>query len=191
MTTSIWIFDGISPGSFEDGEDPPTYSAVSYTWGDLTRTYTIQLNNQPFIVHHNLRQMLHDLRIGTNRRKRNRWLWIDAICIDQSNKAEKSRQIPKMSKIYSHAETVIVWLGPGTPEADLALLPVIKKHYTISMPSWHNDAVMTYAPENFIDPGGKDKDLMKEKYLHALGASVVSTSWWERLWGSPRGHPWT
>lgn len=38
-------------------------------------------------------------------------LWIDAVCIDQSNRIEKALQIPLMGQIYSNAELVIVWLG--------------------------------------------------------------------------------
>lgn len=35
-------------------------------------------------------------------------LWVDAICIDQSNNDEKSVQIPLLSFIYSVAWEVIV-----------------------------------------------------------------------------------
>lgn len=38
-------------------------------------------------------------------------LWIDAICIDQSDEDEKSGQIPRMSEIYMRASEVSVWIG--------------------------------------------------------------------------------
>lgn len=38
-------------------------------------------------------------------------LWIDSICIDQSNLAEKSMQVALMGQIYSLASSVMVWLG--------------------------------------------------------------------------------
>ncbi|KAK0669124.1 heterokaryon incompatibility protein-domain-containing protein [Cercophora samala] len=47
-------------------------------------------------------------------------LWIDAICIDQENVAEKNTQVPLMSTIYSQA-TVLVWLGAGTRSTDDAM----------------------------------------------------------------------
>ncbi|KAF2118500.1 heterokaryon incompatibility protein-domain-containing protein [Lophiotrema nucula] len=47
--------------------------------------------------------------------KSDRNFWADAICMDQDNKAEKSQQLPLMSRIYSEAKSVNVWLG----EADL------------------------------------------------------------------------
>jgi hypothetical protein len=39
------------------------------------------------------------------------WLWVDALCINQSSESEKSLQIPKMPEIYSNAWNVVIWLG--------------------------------------------------------------------------------
>lgn len=41
-------------------------------------------------------------------------IWIDAICINQSDDAEKSVQVAMMADIYAGAKNVIVWLGEGT-----------------------------------------------------------------------------
>ena len=38
-------------------------------------------------------------------------LWIDSICINQSDLAEKSSQVNLMRRIYRKAKRVIVWLG--------------------------------------------------------------------------------
>ena len=38
-------------------------------------------------------------------------IWIDAICINQADAAEKSDQVSRMGVIYSRAARVIVWLG--------------------------------------------------------------------------------
>jgi hypothetical protein len=42
-------------------------------------------------------------------------LWIDSICINQSDLGEKSRQIPLMPRIYGAAMLVLVWLGEYSP----------------------------------------------------------------------------
>lgn len=39
------------------------------------------------------------------------FIWIDAICIDQTDENEKAMQIPLMSEIYKRAYQVNVWLG--------------------------------------------------------------------------------
>jgi hypothetical protein len=47
---------------------------------------------------------------------RDRYLWIDAICVNQADKEERSQQVQQMGKIYSHAEKVLIWLGKATSE---------------------------------------------------------------------------
>jgi hypothetical protein len=41
-------------------------------------------------------------------------IWVDAICINQDDVGEKTSQIPLMEEIYTWAQPVYVWLGPGT-----------------------------------------------------------------------------
>ena len=45
------------------------------------------------------------------KRYRPKFLWIDALCIDQTNDSERSHQVQLMRDIYSKAGRVIVWLG--------------------------------------------------------------------------------
>lgn len=43
-----------------------------------------------------------------------RLIWIDSICIDQSNIQEKTHQVGLMGEIYTRASLVTVWLSPST-----------------------------------------------------------------------------
>lgn len=45
-------------------------------------------------------------------------IWIDQICINQSNDSEKSDQIQLMTAIYTRAKQVLVWLGPSADDSD-------------------------------------------------------------------------
>lgn len=56
-------------------------------------------------------------------------LWIDAICINQNDREERSQQVAMMREIYASATQVIIWLGEGTGESDAAFnaLPYIVK----------------------------------------------------------------
>lgn len=47
-----------------------------------------------------------------------RYLWIDAICIDQDNIQERGHQVQQMSRIFQKAERVVIRLGQGTKETD-------------------------------------------------------------------------
>jgi hypothetical protein len=85
----------------------PSYAAVSYTWGSTSSTKLVQINGKPFYVHTNLYNLLHHLR----HHGESRWLWIDAICIDQANLAERNFHVKLMAQIYVEAQCALVWLG--------------------------------------------------------------------------------
>lgn len=38
-------------------------------------------------------------------------LWVDAVCIDQGNRGERSQQVSLMRDIYGLAEGVWIWFG--------------------------------------------------------------------------------
>jgi hypothetical protein len=40
-----------------------------------------------------------------------KYIWIDALCIDQSNLPERNHQVKLMSALYSQARHVVAWLG--------------------------------------------------------------------------------
>lgn len=102
------------------------YQALSYTWGDTTDPQPILLQGKIKYVTRNLREFLD--RVVASRAKLNLnipW-WIDAVCINQLNNEEKSEQVAQMSKIYSKADHVVIWLGPQTESSELALKTVAK-----------------------------------------------------------------
>ncbi|KAF2805885.1 HET-domain-containing protein [Mytilinidion resinicola] len=99
-------------------EDAAEYVALSYVWGPPdSQTRSVTLNGQPFPVTENLHDALLHLRKANDRRD----LWIDAICINQSDAEEKTSQVQLMRHIYRKASAVIIWLGPSTPATDTAL----------------------------------------------------------------------
>ena len=48
-------------------------------------------------------------------------IWVDAICIDQSNDMEKGHQVLFMDRIYRRADRVFIWLGEEAEESGLAM----------------------------------------------------------------------
>ena len=85
----------------------PKWEALSYTWGEAGGSTSISLNGKPFLVRRNLWLALRSLRLS----EEGRTIWVDAICVDQSNLEERSQQIQFMATIYKEAEKVIIWLG--------------------------------------------------------------------------------
>lgn len=88
---------------------PPTYEALSYTWGPPTPKSHIQLHGRIVDVTPSLSIALQRLRLPD----RERIVWIDALCIDQSSVPEKTSQVRMMRDIYALASRVVVCLGPS------------------------------------------------------------------------------
>ncbi|KAI9170633.1 Heterokaryon incompatibility protein [Paramyrothecium foliicola] len=85
----------------------PRYDALTYTWGDMAGAKRIYVNENKIAITGNLHQALVNMRHPRDTIA----LWVDQICIDQQNLAEKSNQIPLMTTIYNRARTVRMWLG--------------------------------------------------------------------------------
>ena len=99
-----------------------TYEAVSWCWGRQNNDSYIRIRGSArqefkFEVSRNLESALRCLRLPDQTRN----LWIDFICIDQSNVAERSEQVSLMAQIYGNAERVCVWLGEGDDRSNRAL----------------------------------------------------------------------
>lgn len=98
------------------------YEALSYTWGAPVRRVTlpdesIRLCGNATAVRGNLFDALKRLRFH----RRQRRIWVDALCVNQSDHAERSQQVSMMARIYRQATRVQVWLGEDHGDADLAI----------------------------------------------------------------------
>lgn len=122
----------LHPGPFEDAvvvslevvpfseDERPEYEALSYVWGspdqpDIVRvdeTYGLTIS-----ATRNLATALKYLR----RTDEPRTLWIDALCINQTDDVEKGPQVAMMGDIYRHATRVVVWLGTEADNSDMIL----------------------------------------------------------------------
>lgn len=83
-------------------EEVPNYEALSYCWGDLGDTQIIHCNGRSFPITSNLHEALVNLR----RPDRKRTLWVDAICINQRDYADRNQQLRLMGQIYRKANKV-------------------------------------------------------------------------------------
>ncbi|KAF4434511.1 heterokaryon incompatibility het-6 [Fusarium acutatum] len=89
-------------------ENPPEYTAISYCWDNSTNIARIRFHNGDSLP---LSQTLLDLFNSLRKKSSKFTVWIDAICINQEDTAEKEFQVPLMGKIYSRSTEVVVWLG--------------------------------------------------------------------------------
>lgn len=86
------------------------YTALSYVWGDPTQTGSIYVDGHRFTITATLEAALRDLRDPSRVLR----IWADALCIEQSNLAERSSQVGLMAQIYSTAHHTVIHLGSLT-----------------------------------------------------------------------------
>jgi hypothetical protein len=143
------------------------YEALSYVWGVTIARYEIQMDGKSFLVPFNLHSALVQLRLPD----RDRLIWIDALCINQSDNKEKGLQVQMMRDIYKSASRTIIWLGQ------------------VNVP------VLTSATFEFVKHIGstiaKDRDKIwneRAKYprrwrkIRKELSNVLEAEWWRRAW---------
>jgi hypothetical protein len=103
-------------------DDIIPYEALSYAWGGTEMSATVYIDGHTLAVTENLYLALRYLRSP----KADRYLWVDAICINQGNYQERGHQVKQMGSIYSQADQVLFWLGSPTDDTD-ALMDSLKQ----------------------------------------------------------------
>ncbi|KAF5583300.1 heterokaryon incompatibility 6 OR allele [Fusarium subglutinans] len=164
------------------------YNALSYTWGsprdspqltDKITNTTILLNGLSFEVQANLYDALVELQVSCSETP----IWIDALCINQSNSNERSPQVSVMNQIYGKANRVIVWLGKAFPELETGLRAV-ERLGAASVPetlrmirtqTWDFSSDLSTMPERYgMDPVDQEE---------AIGlVALYMSNWFTRVW---------
>ena len=176
----------------------PRYEALSYVWGSKENPVDISVKARK------TKHSKSDPMLGRRRRRRHkacslgtisatqnlatalpylrkrdkpRVFWIDAICVNQQDPAERGHQVKRMAAVYSMARQVIVWLGPESQNSTLALRALdhlgsqVRVDWnTLKMTSVLTRQLITQFDETFDDETWKSA-------VHLLGRP-----WFERLW---------
>jgi len=148
-----------------------TYEAVSYAWGNPEHTQPITLDSVPYPVTANLFSALTYLRDRTDPTR----LWIDSLCINQQDLAERSAQVSRMRDIFASALKVHVWLGDygGLPKSDWHLA----FQYMLACSDWMARPPKTAAERHRMETveirHARGKDVM---------AGLLGRAWFRRVW---------
>ncbi|KAI0552267.1 HET-domain-containing protein, partial [Xylaria curta] len=190
-THSYFRLATIFPGNFTDDlvvkiearqfliDDPPPYEALSYVWGSEDDKQPIQIANQANVTLHvtrNLAVALRSLRIVDQPRD----IWVDAICIDQTNNNERSLQVERMGEIYRLASRVIAWLGPEEDDSSNAMKWM---HYIGSQVTLDETQQMIPS-EDCSDPDISDQQVklpFTDRDLRSV-YHLICRPWFDRLW---------
>ncbi|KAF5251284.1 hypothetical protein FANTH_3576 [Fusarium anthophilum] len=92
----------------------PAFEALSYAWGQQRDPVVATIEGM-------VGECLGNIKLGENLatalrhlryQDKERVLWVDAICINQNDDAERATQVLRMSSIYQDCSRVVIWLGP-------------------------------------------------------------------------------
>lgn len=155
-------------------DDRHNYIALSYTWSSIPHVMDypddeddeieIEINRISVWIQRNLAVALSYLRLPQGQRS----LWVDAICINQSNSVEKTQQLLLMKKIYQKAESVISWLGGGFNESS-KIMRLISNVAHENNPEQKRKLVL----HELMDPNYDFREALD---------SIFRRSYWYRAW---------
>jgi Heterokaryon incompatibility protein (HET) len=154
--------------------DPGSYHALSYCWGDQRIKKKITINDTIVEVGYNLEAALQQLRSRGYLR-----VWIDALCINQSDNEERGLQIRNMRQIYSQAAYVITWLGDDSDNIANAVKYLFENQRYIWFPG------RRYTALNFrgrVRRGNSEEEEEWDTQRWRIFQSFFELSYWRRVW---------
>ena len=161
--------------------ESPSYEAISYVWGTACGRTSILLSFGALSVTQSLGVALQRFRWPTEPR----FLWADAVCINQKDVAERNKQVKLMRRIYENASGVVVWLGfdDGSVTTAVSLINDIFetacRHSNLDLDSVAQysgdvDDFVDFPPNPLFPPSGSD--------LWQPLINFFSRDWFERTW---------
>lgn len=155
--------------------DIAEFDALSYCWGKQQEFEPVTINGREgFLVSQHLYAALRRLR----RPDRQRLLWIDVMCVKQSNIPERNRSVQLMWRIYTEARRVIIWIGETEPHAETC-----KRLYPASNDEGAQLRLCAKPGLPALEHGNLTARLSNvleelERQANRLNGEV----WWKRLW---------
>lgn len=148
---------------------PICYTALSYFWGPPNYDKTITIKG----VEKKITSALHEALTYLRHEKHSVLLWVDQLCIDQGNSADKEAQITLMGKIYSRAWNTVIWLGSDSYEGAVKALEGM---YEILR--YRNDGRLLEQEikDVLYPPAGEDEEALRNLKI------LLRQPWFKRTW---------
>ncbi|KAH7392149.1 heterokaryon incompatibility protein-domain-containing protein [Phaeosphaeria sp. MPI-PUGE-AT-0046c] len=174
-----------SSSNYSHGEHPtalcrPSYEALSYVWGTENAETLVQVVPSSHSLP--VRQNLYDAMKHLRKQRVSRFLWVDAISINQVDVAERNRQVRRMGNIYKYASRVIVWLGLASPGSSTAmgLLRYLGDHIVYTKTGRVLAAPLCDNPDLWTSRDAQDIE-SNPAIWHTV-YRLLQRPWFDRLW---------
>ncbi|KAL1890330.1 hypothetical protein Sste5346_008332 [Sporothrix stenoceras] len=158
----------------KDKETPP-YEALSYHWSDPAPAASIWIDGLELPIARNLDVALRHLRYVGQLRV----FWVDAVCINQKDVAERNRHLLAVNAVYEQAHRVVGWLGPGNSETDAILAAV---GATESPAIFGARPRPTSAPISTASHPLNQRPDPDRNVVDINLDCILARPWWRRLW---------
>lgn len=161
------------------------YECLSYVWGDVKDKPLIEVDGAGLAITKNLHGALQRLRDPAL----DRVLWVDAVCINQDNIAERAQQVQVMAMIYAYASKVVVWLGEeveGSSEAMEVLREeayrVYRRQKTLEEANDGKGFPMRRGGNDLFDQAeaNDNKEARENARDHVM--TLLQRPWFRRIW---------
>ncbi|KJY02566.1 heterokaryon incompatibility protein [Zymoseptoria brevis] len=171
------------PGEYEDPiiecrlqevslkDDSVEFVALSYCPGGPDADVRIWCDGRPLSITADLFAVLRNARA----RQSTVSLWVDQLCIDQTDTPDRNEQSSKMGQIYRAASGVVIWLGEESVGSSAAMqLPRgIKKYW----PNLYN------SPRELLQPNKTPNNIDRwPTGVWTAFMSLLERPWWRRIW---------
>lgn len=158
-------------------KNAPTYEALSYTWGDVKDSIPLLVDdNARLMISQNLFGALRQLAAHNN----NRLFWIDQLCINQIDVAEKEHQVQQMTQIYEKSSLTIIWLGEDNGESSQLFQLISQLQRLLGNPqTLQSPATAFNYSKNTLS------ELMRQGIwdeLLPVSRRLLARKWFERAW---------
>ncbi|PTD07843.1 Ankyrin-3 [Fusarium culmorum] len=188
-TRIIELYPGVPGDILEfELEEVPLFSAtpfeaLSYEWQERYGTIPVQCDGQKIFITPNCKAAMEKLRL----RDKSRYLWIDAICINQTNEQERNQQVAIMGNIYRAAQRVVMWLGEETEtiRAAFEMLPTVAKAQCMLLQAVGEFPGGEMTTEGVEDPKKMLESMFKEQSAMDAFWDLMQRTYWTRAWILP------
>lgn len=163
--------EAIGEQPFRELQNDPDTASLYYQAGGTHHPQAVICDSMKLLVGGELFAALKRLRYGD----RSRVLWVDALCINQSDLEERKRHVQLMGQIYAHASKVVIWLGEGIPANVQAFMALEDGVNTLLDLRKHESDPVMLKVKFMSDPK------MRSHHWDALG-DLLRNAWFERVW---------
>jgi hypothetical protein len=151
------------------------YVALSYSWGWDAQSPSRQIDIDGHLcnITESLDAALRTLRTSQTTTTIHVRFWVDALCINQSDREEVKSEILRMRDIYSQAFKVYAHLGTESEDSELGFKLIYRTFKELSQ-----SAENTYRA--LVNKRLSPSDLERRAYLAML--RLLNRPYWHRVW---------